>query len=424
MSLEERKRKREPRAYEVFDGAPWDSRLPPESINPLSHSPGTLRQFSIAGLPETAREPGKWIPGFPHRPARCTLLDSDYEQDHASPADPVAESSEDERMQKPGYLPRTHDGRWKKRIRTLRDAACIFLEKGDITQARRTFGLLVRSHSSSRPFNMSAHGYWSIAAEILMREGEDIARGLGANTSDSDYQARRIGSAANAIRVRRFFEDLIPRHIYNNKHPYLVSSLHLYPAQFGYEMYHAYSEQCLALQRLESTSLYHDGEDLTHNAMRNTYDANTYKLTSEVPDREHLGTESEAEQTMHDKDTIRRRALVSMTGITARMDSVMEISPHSESLELLRLRGMAALYVADLVVPADPVTRKEDDEWQGLRDLSLQKAEASFSKIPNVASVANGGIVASPDLDATEPITQTLDTLPTRGYNLAPPRPL
>ena len=57
------------------------------------------------------------------------------------------------------------------------------------------------------------------------------------------------------------------------------------------------------------------------------------------------------------RDEIRREARDAALAVAARMDRVMEVAPFTKHHELLRLRGMLAVFVADLWVPWRLVAR-------------------------------------------------------------------
>jgi hypothetical protein len=80
MSTPHRKRKR----------APSDA-----VINPLSHTPDTLRQFAVAGYPAEKPLPSKAYPGFPHRPARSKKYQSQTHRSSGAVLDEVDADAEE-----------------------------------------------------------------------------------------------------------------------------------------------------------------------------------------------------------------------------------------------------------------------------------------------------------------------------------------
>jgi hypothetical protein len=71
-----------------------------------------------------------------------------------------------------------------------------------------------------------------------------------------------------------------------------------------------------------------------------------------------------AERRWVERDEIRKMALVASEKVAARLDDLMATPPYSDSHNLLRLRGMIALYLGDLSVPEMPLD-EANEEGQG-----------------------------------------------------------
>jgi hypothetical protein len=369
--------------------------LPPEAINPHSHPPNLLKQFRAAGLPETELLPS--VPDFPHRPLPRNYLqpadedvtdadadadDSDLDgvasgQDRATEGGTTTEGQSDasdatrERRAAVKRLKGVARGQ-RERERNIGVLVAILrrcVDEGDMVRARRAFGLLVRANVDGRRVDLRSEGFWGLGAEILMREGERPPDGTA--EADDEVQGaregsgrkRRWGSARNMVLVRRFFEDLIQLYPYNRTHPEAVSALDFYPVLFSCEMYNAHAELELALERAEEEEHEEDSE------MQEDYGTREGRMKAV-------------------KDELRVSALGALGCVTGKMDELLMTLPYSKSLEMLRLRGMIALFMGDLEMPAPPRDEDEDEEGTRRRDTERMKAVELFKKV-----LAGGGEV-------------------------------
>lgn len=224
--------------------------------------------------------------------------------------------------------------------------------EGDMVRAKRAFGLLVRSHVDGRKVDLRNQGYWGLGAEILMRGGERPAE-----VENGGEGKKRWGSVQNMVLVRRYFEDLIQLYPYNRLHTDSTSALDYYPVLFSCEVYNVHVELEMALRRVEE-----EGED--DGQMIDEYEAPEKRV----------------------KEELRRGALEVMRGVAGRMDELMLVLPYSKSLEMLRLRGMIALFMGDLEVQAQPREEGEEDEGTRKRETERERAVMLFKKV-----LAGGG---------------------------------
>lgn len=383
--MADRKRKRSaPPAFSPSSSSP--RLLPSDAINPLSHPPSTLRQFAVAGLAQTEDLPSALLPGFPHRPLPRRAAppgDEDAEAEagpgsgaggaggsggagggDAEPAEEEAAAARSRAEKRSAGLEREwriHEGEVGVVAAILRRS----LAEGDLARARVAFGRLARSTVHGKPVDLRHGGYWAMGAEILMRDGEaDGGLGGVAGEEGGGAAPRRWGSAANMVRVRAYFEDLIQLHPYNRHHPGSISALDFWPVMLSCEMYNVYIEHKLALEQLEAGV-----EDLGDAEMGG----------EQV---KYLDSDEQMDGALREgKDKLRLQALDGMRDIASRMDSVMENPPYSTSLEMLRLRGMAALYMGDLALPPHPRTAEEDSEGKARSEEEAGRAKAMFRKL-------------------------------------------
>lgn len=298
------------------------------------------------------------------------------------------------------------------------------LAEGDVPRARRAFGLLRRSEVRGKPVDLRRNGLWALGAEVLMREGEerrsrprptrsgddhrdddenddnhhhlgDQGSGVQHQQQEDDDEAgerrrrekegaqRRWGSAANMPRLRAYLEELIRTYPYNRLHPGSTSDLDFYPVLFGSELYNSWSEHRRALDALEERSD-NDEDD----------DDDSYAL--EMTDEHHRGGSQDDDgddytavvrptrrerRLREDKAALGLQTMGAVRDVVARMDALLENAPYSRSAEMLRLRGMAALYLGDLSMPPPPRTKDEEEEGRGVRRGERERARTFFAKM-------------------------------------------
>lgn len=260
------------------------------------------------------------------------------------------------------------------------------VEAGDMVRAKRAFGLLVRADIYGKRVDLRSEGYWGLGGEILMTqgrhrqhdvmldgkfEGEGEGEGEGGGGEEGrGKETRRWGSAANMGYFTRYFEELIQLYPYSRLHPNSLSAQDFYPVLFNAEIYNIYSEFDMALDRVEGEDAEEDfgiGMDVDQeDDMERSWD-------SPSPGKE--GRSKAA------KDKLRLDALEATRQVAGRMDELMQNLPYSKSLEMMRLRGVIALFMGDLAVPFPP--RSGDEEYDGRtrRDRERDRAVKLFQKV-------------------------------------------
>lgn len=419
MSSQKRKR-----SSSVFSSASRASssssrnHLPRDAINPLSHSESTIKQLRVAGLTENDLLPSSRVPDFPHRPLlvrpqkqqQQQLSDDDDDDDDHSRSRGAGDER-DRRAQRMREAPDAHLG-------LLTGVVLRALEEGDVPRARRAFGLLRRSEVRGRPADLRRGGLWALGAEVLMREGEgegeegeSLRGGVGGVASQQQDQdqdqdsggeesgswrrrrrrrrvVRRWGSAANMPRVRAYLEGLIRTYPYNRLHPSSTSDLDFYPVLFGCELYDTWVEHRLALERLEQDAeAWSDDVDMPPEGYYGDDDHHGGGGDDDG-DGEGVRLTGRERRLRGEKAGLGLRAMVAMRNVAGRMDALLENAPYNRSAEMLRLRGMVALYVSDLSVPPPPRTADEEEEGRRVRQIERDKARVFFAKMRD-----NGGRV-------------------------------
>jgi hypothetical protein len=216
-------------------------------------------------------------------------------------------------------------------------------------------------------------------AEIAGDEAEDEIQG--------EVAEQRWGTAPGLEKAKEYYERLILQHPYKRQFHNSVNALDFWPAMLGCEIYGIQFEQKEALQQLEAEEGNSDGAMLVdnynneppsddddayaaENSDESTNDPDAYFASQRRKEARHQARRREL--LWNRRDAIRQTALAAALAVTARMDELTTSPPYSDSGALLRLRGMLALYVGDLSVPAAP---NDDEEWLnhpggGRRELS------------------------------------------------------
>ncbi|KAI0555151.1 hypothetical protein F4679DRAFT_578539 [Xylaria curta] len=400
------------------------SRLPSETINPLSHSPNTLRQLAVAGLSPQDELPSRTHPNFPHKPLRVPRKRRDgrttpsrrvvVRSDSGVETDSTFTSQQESRRE----IGDVRDEHHSARMRHLNTMTAIMhrcLRDGDIVRAKRALGLLMRT----RDVDVRVDNLWAIGLEILMRDGEqeeeevkvaakrpsspsissssdtdsdsDIADGEGrggdeGSTKGNPQSPQRWGSAANIAQVKQYLETLIQHHPYDAHRPQLTSAIDFWPALFGIEIYNLDAEFQSSLHHIHlehgfpsSSSSFSRSASPSPDREHDDYEADRMDLdddNEEMKLRRRSDREEEQDRERHNAtDALRSESQLGALGLATRMDGVLENPPYSTHAELLRLRGHVALFIADLYLPSRLMERYAKREEEGQRRLSLRDVE-------------------------------------------------
>lgn len=346
---EGRKRKKDPNDWGDVDG---DEDLESEESDAgigasLILTPDEAHQYRVAGLSVNKELPGGHFPHAPPRedrptiPTRRKILDS-----LASLSPPIYTPQS---ATKQGGLRLQHLG-----VLTTTLHRCLL--QRDYIRAGRAWGLLLREEFGGRPIDSRGGGRWGIGAEILLRQGRqmtDISSGL----QEGDGPPHGARGVSRPCFTKKGFEDakdyyerLIIQHPYRKVAPDAISSLYFYPAMFGLWIYVVQEESNIAREDLDRCR-----EDSSDDGL------------SEVEDmpagRDHAASKQRRQALVA---TMRETELEQAQHIAARMDDVTASPPYSDSHDLLELRGMVSLWIADLFVLCVP--HQETDDYDSMED--------------------------------------------------------
>ncbi|KAK3940676.1 hypothetical protein QBC46DRAFT_384758 [Diplogelasinospora grovesii] len=415
------------------------SQLPADSINPLSHPPQTLRQFIPAGYSSDAPLPSKVYPGFPHRgissdkkpshPPSSASHSHSQSHPHSSPSasrpsssssssgddqtevEGDTEAKEQEKERRSIADKKAREIYHEKQLGTLTTIIQRCLASGDIPRAKRAFALLLRSKVRGRKVDLRGRGYWEFGAEILSRETANnnittnqwtppVDDHLGEDDDDDDDgrgEQARLLAAQNLPRIKTYYEALIQLHPYNKSHPTSVNALDFYPLLWAAEMDAIHTIHKHELRKLETEPEEESEEDPMdlddgYGGYENEEDGEDGEGEGRWEERERRLREREqqyANRERNKREKIRQDALGKMKELVGRMDNIVEIQPFSSDAELLRLRGMAGLFLSDLLLPArsgggEGDVDDEDEQYaeaRAARDKEREKARTFFQRM-------------------------------------------
>ena len=177
------------------------------------------------------------------------------------------------------------------------------LAERDYARASRAFGLILRDSIGGHAIDIRNEGRWGIGAEILLKGGS--RRDHSANTGPIEggiSLPAPLFTREGFEKAKRYYERLIIQYPVSKGHTKSVNAVDFYQALFGLWVY------------------------IVHEEAKTAQDAGTDFSLGSSQQQELQGARE----------------------IAARMDACMSSVPFSDDLELIRLRGMVAVWVADL----------------------------------------------------------------------------
>ncbi|KIW32829.1 uncharacterized protein PV07_04347 [Cladophialophora immunda] len=197
----------------------------------------------------------------------------------------------------------------------------------DFPRAARALGLIFREDIVSKTAAVRTQGYMGIAAEVLLRNGS-------ARDPTHDQGVSAIPFTPEGFeKAKRFYERLIVRHPYHKSWPEAVNAVDYYLAMFNIWIY-------VVQAQYAAQSTAHEDDEIDVESV--TSSPRVSRLTN----------------TSHKKV----RELQQADQIASRMDTCMATVPYMDEPELIRLRAMVALWVADLHDDCAHLTRLGDLE--------------------------------------------------------------
>ena len=224
--------------------------------------------------------------------------------------------------------------------------------EGDFLRAGRAWGILLRAEKSGRGMDIRQTDRWGLGAEIIIKRasgGEGKASGYAEDIAQKQptEHSRRWLSDEGFENVKDYYERLILQYPYRKANPTATSALDFYPAMFGLWLYVVQDHYKSTITTAEKAV-----RDSTYSSTE------TRKTMCASPSPESLNREQVAK--------IRSETLQRGIEIASRLDELLVSPPYSDDSRLWRLRGMVALWIADIWVfalpsPADAESSDEAD---------------------------------------------------------------
>jgi hypothetical protein len=315
-------------------------------------SPEEAHQYRIAGQPFDQELPRGH---FPHTAAGAMEI---YGRKPRKNYNKILST-----LSPPLYVPQSPAKQGNLRLKHLAVVTAILhrcLIEGDYVRAGRAWGLILREEIGGHPIDVRNEGRWGIGAEILLRRDT----GVNPNTSSSENNLSETQNEKTGTRpvftrkgfeeAKAYYERLIVQYPYRKASPESVSSLDFYPAMFGLWIYVVQEESNIARERRQNRNDGFSGSPSEENDVMSE---------SDLADEQGKGKSDVIA-------SIRSKELEEAQQIAARLDELLVSPPYSDSAELLRLRGMVALWIGDLFVLSVP---------QGEEDASILSDDDSMS---------------------------------------------
>ncbi|KAJ0413169.1 hypothetical protein BJY00DRAFT_297335 [Aspergillus carlsbadensis] len=314
--------------------------------------PEEAHQYRVAGLGFDEELPGGH---FPHGPAKAKSRGVNNRR---------STRTQPSSLPRHEHIPQSAANQGNLRHQHLAVLTSILdrcLGNGDYIRAGRAWGLLIREHFGGRPIDIRIGGRWGIGAEILLRQGQQKSN----EPSETDREAvlsillregqqepteppeshreahKRTEEPDELLFTRKgfenaklYYETLVIQHPYQKTMPNATSALDFYPVMFGLWIYVTQEESAHARRNLDKGDSKSSGE--------------TSDEEDDQSDPDHHYYRSVRHQSM--VASIRANELVEAQKIAARIDEIIVSPPYSDSPELLELRSMVSLWIADLFV--------------------------------------------------------------------------
>lgn len=307
-------------------------------------SPEEVGQYRVAGLPFDEELPGGHFPHGPAKERNLKVNDRHSIEKQLSNLSP------------PLYAPQSAARQGNLRLHHLSVLTSVLhrcLLDGDYIRAGKAWGLLIREQFRGQPIDVRSEGRWGIGAEILLRKDHQISSRVSEGTLTDGDGNHGPGAFSRLLFTRKGFEDakeyyetLIIQHPYQKHAPNAIDALHFYPAMFGLWVY---------VTQEESVAARGDLEDRDPASLREAWE-------DEDANSENGSRDDWQEKYQRLAAGVRAKELAEAYRISARMDGLLTSPPYSDSPELLELRGMVSLWIADLLISSLPSGDSVDED--------------------------------------------------------------
>ena len=371
MDMEPRRKRK--RSASHAESIQYNPVAAPGVLNPLSHSPNSLRQFAVAGLPEVFPNPSDEQTDFPHRSLQKPLF-TDYGE-HAlffreskDEAKGPSETQEQVGVEDEGSASLANKkATARNTFSVMKQSLWRFLDIGQYDRARKILSVLVRFEGGEGDVVDWRRGrLWLAGSELLVNQRADLT----SERTSSASSVEDLSPPSSAAQVKPWLDDVIRRHPFDYRRCNTWSSLDIITLAFSYEIHTAHRIFAIGLRQLE--------DDFSPRPERPT------SLGTNQPYENDIGTlQLTKDHMLRRRKDIGETALRDARIIAGRLDKVLRENHVPQMHTLWSLRGTLALYLADLVTIFHPDTPSPPDHGlPGMkRDSELLVARKAFRGI-------------------------------------------
>ncbi|EEQ92194.1 uncharacterized protein BDCG_07314 [Blastomyces dermatitidis ER-3] len=328
-------------------------------------TPNEAHQYRVAGQPFHKELPGGSFPHSGLGKRKTTKISRKQIEKELSQLSP------------PIFIPRAEGQCSSLRLQHLGVITTILhrcLLEGDYARAGRAWGLILRDEFGGHGIDVRSGGRWGIGAEILLWSDHNATAHSSTSTGIGDAgiphppPRRHWFTRRGFERAKSYYERLILQFPYRKTAPGALGPLDFYPAMFGLWISlvqeESQSARDAAMMDMSDTAEMYDFDDPTHD--------DNMSISSDMPHRRRSSNNRK-------NDIIaetRRKELAEAEQIAAQMDELLISPPFSDSHELLQLRGMLSLWIADLFISS---VSPEDDDTDMHMDMRHDGDQTMFS---------------------------------------------
>ena len=239
------------------------------------------------------------------------------------------------------------------------------LLKGDYIRAGRAWGMILRTLHHGRFIDTRANGRWGIGAEILLRREGAFRSQVGTEVDQDDQMSTEHDFSESAFKsAKDYYEQLILQFPYQKHARHAINALTFYPAMFGLCIYEAVELSTCELARVQE-AVAHSNDDDHDYQIADMYDQSSQ--TSEHEKQDEISTVKSSE-------------LDSAKKIAARLDELLLSPPYDSYSPIMQLRGMVALWVADLCEDLSSRSDGNANSKEGLEKYTLWRERDRLSE--------------------------------------------
>ena len=315
------------------------SHLPGDSINPLSHPPAVLKQFHVAGFPNTELAPSDSVVDFPHRPWKDV-------GPTAPPPDAKSGSSMGSRdtffSPAASSIKKGGNGR-DKLLSPLRECVQVCLERGDVHRAKKAMAGLAYAVNDT-PQGRGSTCPWSLQAEFIMNEDEKRPESRRKLENDDEKTQPGAWDSGKAMpKLREYLSSLIAEQSKGVSNPVSAPLLNLWWALLSAELYGASSAASYTGRKDGRAT---DGE----------YDPVSSGVSElgecSIPRSEPWHFSENRPRNVDIAKDKGRGTVIGMVETTVQhLGRLVHSKPYKTDQDLLRLYAAALLFLADLRIP-------------------------------------------------------------------------